>query len=125
LDGDLEDFTVPRDPAPHQAVSPREHVRLAGEVSGVMHDDEILPAVVRADDLERTVDDHEERDGFGTLVEEHLSAPHAPPDPMRLDASDLPRRERREELSRAFGGWIGRVGHGGHSGPALESRRAS
>ena len=79
IDGD--DRAVGGGARAHQAAAGREHVDLAGELAGMVHDDRLLAIADRAHDVDRAREHHEEARVLLADVEEHLSRAHVAPCP--------------------------------------------
>ncbi len=105
---------------PHERAAAGEHVDLAGELAGLMGGDERLGAAGRADDLEPSLDDHEERHVVVPDLHEQLALLDLAHGPMRRDPRDLRRRQDGEHL--LGGGGQGRLHGLGHGGSKEGSR---
>ena len=88
---DDDDRPVAESPTADEGAARGEHVDLARELAGPMHGDPLFTAVDRVDDLDGTLDDHEEADVLLPELEEHLARTDAAALTDSGDAADLGR----------------------------------
>ncbi len=83
---------------PEERAPARDHVDLAGELTGPVDDDGGLSRAGPPDNLDLTRRHDEERHGLVARLDEHLAGTGRALAPVRCDARDLFRRQRRKDV---------------------------